>query len=93
MSNKASEIMGNIKETVGNWTGNEKVESEGNAQKNSSKVQGHVDNAKQNVDDYVGSAKDRTQGTWEGLKSTNNNTSNNNNSGLDVNVCQPQQPY
>lgn len=37
ISNKASELMGNVKETIGSWTGSERLESEGSAQKNAGK--------------------------------------------------------
>ncbi|KAI9305064.1 hypothetical protein BJ944DRAFT_239993 [Cunninghamella echinulata] len=76
MSNKASEIVGSIKETVGQWTGSERLESEGNAQKNSSKVQGHVDNAKGSANEYVESAKDKVSGAYDGVKASNNNSPN-----------------
>ncbi|CAO3607643.1 unnamed protein product [Cunninghamella echinulata] len=76
MSNKASEIVGSIKETVGQWTGNEKLESEGNAQKNSSKVQGHVEDAKNSANDYVESAKDKVSGAYDGVKASNDNAPN-----------------
>ncbi|CAO3624382.1 unnamed protein product [Cunninghamella blakesleeana] len=71
ISNKASEIVGGVKETIGNWTGNERLESEGNAQKNSSKVQGHVDNAKQQVNDTGDSVRNKVQGAFDGVNAHN----------------------
>lgn len=64
MADKSDKLKGKIKETAGKITGDEKLESEGKAQR-----------AKGSVQDKVDSAKDRIEGTVEGLRKDNDSDS------------------
>ena len=44
-------VAGSVKEAIGKVTGNERTEAEGNAQKNSGKVQGKIGEAKDTARD------------------------------------------
>ncbi|HIW63859.1 MAG TPA: CsbD family protein [Candidatus Stackebrandtia excrementipullorum] len=57
MADKSDKLKGRLKEVAGKATGNEKLESEGKAQR-----------AKGTVHDKVDDVKDRIEGTVEGLR-------------------------
>lgn len=62
LEDKFNELKGKAKETVGDLTGNEKLEAEGKADQAQAKVEGAVDDAKDSVSDAGDSLRDKADG-------------------------------
>ncbi|KAI9492339.1 hypothetical protein BDB00DRAFT_765623 [Zychaea mexicana] len=62
-SAKIDQATGDVKETVGAATNNDKMQAEGKAERG----QGQVDEMTANVESFVKGIKDKTEGAWKGL--------------------------
>jgi uncharacterized protein YjbJ (UPF0337 family) len=62
--NKAEEIKGSAKETLGDVTDNEDLQAEGAAEKAKAKAKQTLENAKENVEGAAELAKDKVRDTF-----------------------------
>lgn len=58
MAGEADKVSGTIKEKVGSATGNDRLEGEGKGQKNTGKIAGALDDAKEKAKGVADAAKD-----------------------------------